>query len=442
MSVDDFSDIFDPPRLAELYHVQIAKSRSVGRDGIRHSEFAKVLLDECELIHRKAIAGSYQFTAYREKLISRGASRNPRQISVPTVRDRLTLRAVCNALKSAFPAANSQPPHVYVRDCAVAMRSTREHSSFLRMDIKDFYPSIGHEMLLDMLREGPLPEFIVGLTEKAIGTPTGSSSQEATKVARGVPQGLSISNVLAAIYLSKFDEEMTGDFFYRRYVDDILFIAPSEKIKAIYTNAHNALATYKLNSHPLGTAGKTEETRLEDGAQYLGYVLTPKKISVRPGSVARMFKNISRVITQIKYRKVNDKDVFRLNLKISGCLVNGTRRGWMMFFSQTEDMSQLKFLDRFIDKEFERLKINRNESGVKHFIKVYHEIRYNIKATSYIPNFDIYDIDERIALISLMTGEDIAVLQTRSREMIEVEFSKILTREIADLEKDVLEAFS
>lgn len=112
----------------------------------------------------------------------------------------------------------------------------------------------------------------------------------------------------------------------------------------------------------------------------------------------------------------------------------------MMFFAQTDDKSQLKFLDKFVNQELQKIGIDR--SNIKTFIKSYHEIRFNLDNTQYIPNFDKYDFPARLQFISLMTGADMVELEARSVEQIEAEFSRLVTKEVSDLEKDIIEAFS
>lgn len=431
---------FTPEALEELYHALIAKSRSVGKDGVRHSVFLKRLPEECDLIARKVRDGTYKFTPYREKLIPRGPHRPPRQLSVPTVRDRLTLRAICNTIKVVIPAANVPAPHTYIRACSKAIADAREHSSFLRMDIKSYYPSIPHEPLLEKLAANGLPGEIVTAIRAAISTVTGD--KKAPSTVTGVPQGLSISNALSAVYLADFDIEMNELGFYRRYVDDILFIAPTEKIKTIYKSAFSALEKRGLTSHPLVTKDKTEEFRLADGVQYLGYVLKPNLISIRKASFDRMFRNLFRILTNIKYKKISDRDIWKLNLKITGCIVNETRRGWLMFFGQTDNMKQLKHLDKFLDTQIKKLGHVRNDVGIKYFVKSFYEIKFNLSGSGYIPNFDTMSLSDRIDVICLLRVEQRAEWDTRSPEAIEAEFSRLISKEVSDLEKDVMEAFS
>lgn len=382
---------FSSTWLKTVYSTHIARSRAVGKDGIRAPAFFARLDAECDLIAKKVNDGTYQFTNYREKLIARGAKRCPRQISIPTIRDRLALRGALEFLKTHFPAIQPQPPHLYIKQIKAHLDVTRDHSSFLRMDICDFYPSLHHNLLDSALRNSDVPEAITTLIMKAVATSTGSSSQPTPTV--GVPQGLSISNALAALYMASFDNLVDNGVFYRRYVDDILVIDNSESINSTYKKLWSGLKDIGLTSHPMGTRGKTETHILKDGVQYLGYEISPKQISIRPSSISKMFSNISKVLTCFKYKNDKEKHIFRLNLKITGCIINNTRRGWIMFFSQTENISQLSHIDSWLIAEISNFNIPC--SKIKTLKKSYYEIRYNIENSSYIPNFDKYSIDQK-----------------------------------------------
>ena len=312
-------DGFNPAWLKAVYQSYVARSHAVGKDGIRHHAFEKMLDKECELIATKVNDGTYRLTNYREKLIARGAQRPPRQISVPTIRDRLALRGALEFLKTQFPVAKPRPPHVFIKDIKTYLEVARKHSSFLRMDIQDFYPSLRHDLLQTALEKSEIPVSIIGLIIRALATRTGTADQPAPLL--GVPQGLSISNALAAIYMIEFDKLSDDSLFYRRYVDDILIITDSEKINSVYKSLWTGLHSIGLTSHPMGTVGKTETSVLSDGVLYLGYDISPTQISVRKSSLAKMFTNLAKVLTCFKYQRDHEKHLFRLNLKITGCIL-------------------------------------------------------------------------------------------------------------------------
>ena len=84
--------------LAEIFSNHIDENASVGRDGTRVEAF-KIRLDaEIVVSTRKILNGTYEFTSYKEKLISKGANSHPRQISIPTVRDKLVLKFLSELL--------------------------------------------------------------------------------------------------------------------------------------------------------------------------------------------------------------------------------------------------------------------------------------------------------------------------------------------------------
>lgn len=429
-------DSFDHKHLQKLFHVRIANSKAAGKDGTRVAKFAEGLVGECQLIEARVKSGTYRFTPFKERLILRGPSREPRQISIPTVRDRLTLRSLCEVLHAEAPLSAGHSPHSLVHKVVNAIREPGPARSFVRIDVKNFFPSVVHSQLEKELQAAKLDPFVVKLCMQAVSTPTGASKESST---RGIPQGLSISNALSAIYLQRFDASQNKYFAqYFRYVDDILIITDSMDAQSTLKRISKSLNRKGLSAHKVGTEGKTEIRAIEDGIDFLGYHICIEKVSVRDSSYKRMFKNCMKLITDFRYRKNIEKFIFRLNLKITGCIINGNRRGWAMFFAQTEDISQLAFLDVFIEKQIRRVGLPKHFfSQIKKFVKSHYEIRFNLEDSSYIPNFDAYDTVEMINVISVLTGDDLAVLGTWSTEAIIEKFQALLASEVQDLEQDV-----
>ena len=79
---------------------------------------------------------------------------------------------------------------------------------------------------------------------------------------------------------------------------------------------------------------------------------------------------------------------------------------------------------------------------VKTFVKSYHEIRYNLENTKYIQKFEEYSFDEKIDVICLLTGKDKTEVITLDVDAIEAMFRKCASKEVEQLEKDLMEAFS
>ena len=432
---DAQEDYFRAQYLRLLFQQKISKSRATGKDGVRIEKFIERLSGESAIIERKALNGSYRFTRYKERLLLRGAEREPRQISIPTVRDRLTLRSLCQMLHDKEPASIGYSPHAVVDQVINCVRNGPTDRKFVRIDVRDFYPSIVHSRLDQALRRSGFEEFSRTLAMASVRTATGNSEQNA----RGVPQGLSVSGALSGIYLKSLDQKLKQRFEnYFRYVDDILCVVESGTEKNVIKSISRSLNSLGLTTHPVGVNGKTEIRDLQDGVEFLGYMITPTQVAVRETSYKRMFANLLKVITDYRYRKNFRRTLFRLNLKITGCIVDGKRRGWLMFFSRSEDMSQLKFLDIFVQRQLERVEFPATQiENVRRFVKSYHEIRYNAAKSNYIPNFDGYDLTSKTAVIASYRGLSEEEVGTWDALRIEDEFSKIVSSEVHDLEEDI-----
>ena len=118
-----FGKVYSQKSLAQLYTNHMASSKTIGLDRISAENFSQNLATETALIEKKVAAGTYRFTTYRERLISKGAAKLPRVLSIPTIRDRLTLRTYCEFLNATFPSASSDLAQVKVAQLGRAIAS-------------------------------------------------------------------------------------------------------------------------------------------------------------------------------------------------------------------------------------------------------------------------------------------------------------------------------
>ncbi|TBT36631.1 hypothetical protein D5E85_01380 [Vibrio parahaemolyticus] len=93
------AETFTSDNLREIYLSNFALSKVTGVDSILPKHFSKRQSQEIDTIVVKVFFEEYKFTRYKEKLISKGANKYPRQIAIPTLRDRIVLKAVNNYLQ-------------------------------------------------------------------------------------------------------------------------------------------------------------------------------------------------------------------------------------------------------------------------------------------------------------------------------------------------------
>lgn len=432
-----FKHIFTKKYLEELYFSSVRYRAAVGIDRINMKVFERQLKDNTDIIYRKARNGTYIFSQYREKLLSRGASKYPRVISIPTIRDKLTLKALFEVMDIVY---ESETPflHKIIKEVSLAV-SEELYDGVLRLDVRDFYPSIHHDILLNQIKKRVRKKEILHLlkdsiSQATVAKPSGGKRSYQTK---GVPQGLSISNVLANIYMTPIDYKYSNKSSYKyfRYVDDILILCDCNATSALRDEITDDCNKLGLNLHS-DDPEKTVSCNLSEGFSYLGYVFKNSHISVRKESADNLRESIINIFTNYKYSKNHDMKLLEwaINMRITGCIFNDTKYGWLFFFSQINDEGLLHSLDHFVKKQLLRFGIDSNKIHIKKFVKAFYEITRNIKNSKYIPNFDLLSTKDKRKILRNVFG-----LKTKRMTKVDIEyqFNKRIYRIIKDLEKDL-----
>lgn len=446
-----FKKIFSKKNLRKIFVERIQDTAARGIDRTHPSAFTKYLAQEVALIEEKVRQKSYKYTPYKERLISKGANDLPRVISIPTVRDRIVLRGICDLLTETFPKAVPEIPQIKIEALKSAFE-TRRFKEFVKIDLRQFYPTIPHDRLIQALRCRIRKDEVLTLIRDAVSTPTvpeARGSKGAKKNALGVPQGLSISNLLAEIYLLKFDAEMKAldDLSYSRYVDDILILCKSERSKAIADYVCETLEQWGLKPHRLGLPGsKSQYGSLKEEFDFLGYHIHDGRLSIRKQSVHKLEGALARICTVYRHKLSQARkpeEVTRaaqicewhINLRLTGCIFGGKRLGWMFYFSQVNDTSCIRAIDNTVMKLMERFYL----SGIirpKRLLKTYYECQRKDKAThKYIPNFDEMDVNEQRKILSLLLGESKikGLKDIRVQELFRMNIAKA----VKELEEDL-----
>ncbi len=354
-------------------------------------------------------------------------------------------------LKEVFPEANAATPQEKVAKLQMEI-SSGLYDSFLRLDIIDFYPTISHEAIFSNLGNRVRKPEIVHALRKALSTPTLSDQASKSGVCNivGVPQGLSISNLIAEIAMLKLDSTINArtDVMYLRYVDDIIILCRNDAIESLHRDLVRLCSEIGLKMHPLGGAGsKSQSGTLDKTFDYMGYLFADSTISVRPQSISKIRASLARVFTRYKHEvdksgitnwqviKAQSECKWRLDLIITGCVLDQRRRGWLHFFSQIDDLSILKGLDASVRNYSKRFGLDGVISP-KTFIRAYWEIKRGIATSeSYIPNFDKFTIaDKRNVLASVFHVGD---AQTFSEDEVISMFYREIRRLVNKLEQDV-----
>ncbi|WP_312348529.1 reverse transcriptase domain-containing protein [Stenotrophomonas acidaminiphila] len=450
---DSFKKRFSKNNLLNIYGDRVSKSGAIGIDRIKASRFIEILPDEISLIQSRVLSGSYRFTPYKEKLISKGASSNPRQISIPTVRDRITLRALCECLGDIYPEAKLKLPHAVI-DTLKKKLESGAFTEYAKIDLQSFYPTISHKLVLSSTWKRIRKRELRSLILKSISTPTVPESRGSTTYSenkRGVPQGLAVSNLLAEISLLGLDSIFSNidDVWYCRYVDDILILTTNGKAEPIAIEVISRLKKIGLSAHPLKPGSKTKIGNLTQQFSFLGYLVEKNSIRIRRESILRFESSIAKILTAYKHKSAgarteNERERalaycrWKINLRITGCTFNDKRLGWVAYFSQITTTSQLRSVNWTISKLLTRFGLG-DKIKPKSLIKTYYELRNkDLEAGSYIPNFDKLTPAQKRERLAMWLGNSV-------NEMPDDRVARILaikiTKAVKDLESDIAHAY-
>lgn len=432
-----FDKHFSKKNLKRIFTDYIAYSGATGIDNLDQYAFRAQLDDQVEILSRKMKAGTYQFTKYKLKLVSKGRNKVPREISIPTVRDRIAMRAICDFITERFKSGLvMELPQDVIKRVKKAVDSG-EYTGCIKLDVTNFYPSIKHSEMESRLRKRIKDPEIINVITSAISSPTVTVSKPSDKPSeRGVPQGLAISNVMASVYLSNIDKYLSEypDTACFRYVDDVLIFCKEERAKEISRDVIKRFSKIGLKVHdPIKVPEKSSIGPLQDRFDYLGYQFDAGLISARQGSIEKLKESLVSIFTSHKYSKKKSESflLWRLNLRITGCVYENKSKGWLFFFSEINDEALLHTLDHYVKKLIQRFNVDIQP---KRFVRSFKELSHRRHETNYIPNFDEYDLDKQKDVLVNYFGLDIS---NYLDEEVEFHFKKRIGRQVKDLLVDV-----
>lgn len=420
-----FQKRFRIKNLKQIYEVNLVGSHLKGVDRLNSYSFENIAKREIRIISRKSLDSTYKFAPYLELLKPKGRNKQPRVLAVPTVRDRIALHALKEVLFEIFPeCVNRDFANSYIHRIKTKLSEEDSDISFFRTDIKNFYGSINRSHLQQKVKSKIRSKKILTMLERAITRPIVPKIFSKKNIndfvdSQGVPQGLSISNILAEIYLHDLDKKILNHpkiFLYSRYVDDILILAKTENLpEIVYTlikeiEDERGLALTLNQSKTHTNSRVLDGFRKVDSFEYLGYQFNGLSISPKKSSEERFLRSIASIfckhkaeVNKIKSSRKKESNkqqeiellkkvlIFRLNERITGAISEKRKYGWIFYFLEINDISCLHRLDRAIARFFkERHEFQcSSPPSLKKIVRAYYEALHTPKG-GYIHDYSRY----------------------------------------------------
>lgn len=190
----------------------------------------------------------------------------------------------------------------------------------LKMDIKNFFYSIDHEILYEMLEHDLGDKDVINLIKMLVDETdkkyinefiTRKNKRYHTEVPYynkgvGLSIGSMVSQFLATYYLNQVDHYIKEELkckFYLRYMDDFLILDTDKaRLKEVWKAVEEKLAIFKLKLN-----SKTNIYNMKNGVTFLGY-----RYKVRNNKLRRLYgkPTFKRIRRHLKYLKNNDMEMY------------------------------------------------------------------------------------------------------------------------------------
>ena len=355
--------------LNEAYRLAKKNKGAPGLDGVTFEDIER---EGVELflrkIHRELILQTYYPLRNRLKEIPKANGKGVRQLLIPCIRDRVVQGALKLILEPIFeadfqPGSYGYRPRKTPQDAVkrIADAVVKKKGRVIDVDLKDYYGSIRHDLLLAKIAKrihDPSMMRLVKLILKAGGK-------------RGLSQGGPLSPLLSNLYLTSVDEmlekakEVTKGLVqgkaylrleYYRWADDIVILVDSYRkwewlFKAVYKRLQEELEKIGVTLNP----DKTRLVNTEEGGifSFLGFRF--KRIRTRQGKegVLRLPKIESR--TKL-LRKLKETFCQHRSHAVSGVIdkINPILRGWVAYFRIGNSSRCFAFIKDWVEKKLRR----------------------------------------------------------------------------------------
>ncbi|MDN3513715.1 MAG: RNA-directed DNA polymerase [Candidatus Brocadia sp.] len=241
-----------------------------------------------------------------------------RLISAAPFRDRVVHHALCNIIEPIFERSFIQDSyanrigkgtHRALNRC---QQFARRFPYVLQCDLRQFFPSIDHEILRAALSLKISDRDVLWLIDRILESGTGvlnevyemvyfsGDRQSAIHRPRGLPIGNLTSQFWANVYLNPFDhfvKRELGCKGYARYVDDVLFFAKDKAILWQWKGLiQERLQQLRLTIHP-----HAHPRPVEEGIPFLGFIVYPQRRRLKRRKGVHFQRKLRSLLTRVSH---------------------------------------------------------------------------------------------------------------------------------------------
>ncbi|MBI2564832.1 group II intron reverse transcriptase domain-containing protein [Candidatus Woesearchaeota archaeon] len=177
----------------------------------------------------------------------------------------------------------------------------------LKADIKQYFDTVNHKILLNLIKNRVKDENILWLAKVILNNyNTGIEG-------KGMPLGNWTSQFFANIYLNELDQYVKKELktkYYTRYVDDFIILHQNKNVLLEYKSKINNFLQnkLKLQLHP----NKCKITPLGQGITFLGFRIFYNYKTVRHRNLKKIKTKLKQMLNQYKNQNTNPYKILEL----------------------------------------------------------------------------------------------------------------------------------
>jgi RNA-directed DNA polymerase len=304
-----FRDLW--PELVSWTNLLQAYRRCRRRKRYRQPATAFDFAWETELLQlqRELNSGDYLPGAYSHFFIS---DPKPRLISAAPFRDRVVHHAIVAVMEPIFERSFIDDSYACrrARGTHLAIRRAQQYQRrfpwCLKTDIVQFFPSVDHEILMQVIRRRIADPAVLQLLRKILDSDPGTTADRSAPIwfpgddlltplrPRGLPIGNLTSQFLANVLLDPLDhyiKETLRISGYVRYADDLLLFGHSrDELWEASAAIRQQLAKLRLRLHPR----KTHVQPTSEWLTWLGMRVQGNRCRLSQQGIRRFIKRMRR----------------------------------------------------------------------------------------------------------------------------------------------------
>jgi len=241
-----------------------------------------------------------------------------RRIHKASVRDRVLHHAVFKVLNPIFeptfiPTSYScrvgKGTHKGMEKVAEMIRAVSRNNTrpcyALKCDVRKFFDSINHDVLLKILDRKIKDEKVMDLMREIVDSFAASRPNLFDR--RGVPIGNLTSQIFANIYMNEFDQFMKHELkveHYARYTDDFIIVSTDKAyLESLLPPMEDFLRSKLfLELHPK----KVILRKHHRGIDFLGYVILPEHIKMRTKTKRKIPRKLRESVRLYKNGEITE----------------------------------------------------------------------------------------------------------------------------------------